>query len=399
MEFFTEWIDLRNTLLKLFTIEPEPVDFEIFLVEFFKEEYFPVYFYENCNLEILFEIKMAPIGRLDVFDETTENVESYFMRVNAFFAINAVTDGNRVNALISVLGSKVFDELCSLCSPDLPTAKTYDDLKTLLITRYRRSHLASSQRHQLSLRKQKEGESVSQFVSQLHIMARTCAFSTRASLEEVLLQNLLNNLRDTRIQEKLLTQAGLTLDAAVQQANSYESIFMQLDAAKAASNPRSADGGEVFALNSNHQHSGAGAWNPCYRCGRNHVAENCPVATWSCRVCNKVGHIARMCLVSRPSHFHRGGRGVSHGQHRQAATSRGSSGGSHYQPQQQQRGGGRARWSQQLQLQQGSHQRGAAQHQGSRRIYNVDWETQEEEREPDYEPVGIVVCPDDLGCV
>ncbi|KAF4526425.1 hypothetical protein B566_EDAN009239 [Ephemera danica] len=182
---------------------------------------------------------MAPVGRLDQFDESTENIESYLMRVEAFFAINDITTAiAKRNALIAVLGARVLDELCSLLSPESPTAKTYDELKTALVDRYKRTHMASTQRHKLSLRKQKETESVSQFIAELRVMARTCDFGTKAHLQEVVLQTLLNNLKDIRIQEKLLPQANLTLDQAIIQANSFESLFQQLDAAREAASSR-----------------------------------------------------------------------------------------------------------------------------------------------------------------
>jgi hypothetical protein len=63
---------------------------------------------------------MAPIGKLETFDESTENIESYNLHVEAYFVFNQVQEAIKVNALIAVLGSKITDAFCSLCAPDTP---------------------------------------------------------------------------------------------------------------------------------------------------------------------------------------------------------------------------------------------------------------------------------------
>jgi hypothetical protein len=131
---------------------------------------------------------MVPVGRLDPFDEQTENIESYLIRLESFMTINDIQEDQKVHALIAVLGSKVFDELCALCAPGTPTTETYEDLKILLTTRYKKSHMANSQRQILSLRKQKHGESVATFMSELRLLVRTCSYTTKERLEEAVLQ-------------------------------------------------------------------------------------------------------------------------------------------------------------------------------------------------------------------
>jgi hypothetical protein len=46
--------------------------------------------------------KMASVGRLQPFDNSTEDVESYIERVEAFFVANAIDEANKVATLITV---------------------------------------------------------------------------------------------------------------------------------------------------------------------------------------------------------------------------------------------------------------------------------------------------------
>jgi hypothetical protein len=206
------------------------------------------------------------------------------------------------------------------------------------------SEMRNSERHMLSLRKQKESETVGDFVSELRRMAATCSFTTRESLEEILLQTVVNNLRDVRIREKLLSQGEITLAQALQQAQSYEAFFLQLDEARAAAGTSRSlscsDTTEVAVVSrSTGKNVRPGEpWTLCWRCGRNHNAATCPVSTWSCLACNRIGHVARMCQTSRQRGYHRGhqSRGTSYNSPHHWRDGRGGS-----SPQQQQRGGSR----------------------------------------------------------
>ena len=48
------------------------------------------------------------IGRIDPFDESIEDIDTYIQRLNQFFAVNEIGDTKKAPALLSLVGPKVF---------------------------------------------------------------------------------------------------------------------------------------------------------------------------------------------------------------------------------------------------------------------------------------------------
>jgi hypothetical protein len=63
---------------------------------------------------------MAAVGRLQTFDDTSEDVENYFERVDAFFLANAIQEDAKVATLITVLGPKAYNKLRTALQPNTP---------------------------------------------------------------------------------------------------------------------------------------------------------------------------------------------------------------------------------------------------------------------------------------
>jgi hypothetical protein len=185
--------------------------------------------------------------------------------------------------------------------------------------------LTTAQENLLIVRKQRDSESISDFMSELRKLAATCGFTTSERLNETLLQCLTNIVKDVRIKEKLWSNPQFSLSEAIQCAQAHEAILQQLGAsnstqAKGRSTDSEGNTAEVALVNARYHrhlqrnlHQGQ-PWTPCWRYGRNHAATSCPVASWVCVVCNRVGHIAHMCLDARATNYsrQRGGGGESH---------------------------------------------------------------------------------------
>ena len=77
-------------------------------------------------------IGMAMVGTLQEFCPETESITAYLERVELFMKANKVEDKRRVAVLLSVMGSKTYNLLRSLLSPDSPGDKSYADLETAL---------------------------------------------------------------------------------------------------------------------------------------------------------------------------------------------------------------------------------------------------------------------------
>ena len=79
---------------------------------------------------------------------------------------------------------------------------------------------ACMQRYNFNSRSQRDGESVSQFVAELHKLSEHCDFEN--SLEDMLRDRLVCGIRDVRVQRRLLAEAGLTFAKAFGLAQTSE---------------------------------------------------------------------------------------------------------------------------------------------------------------------------------
>ena len=68
------------------------------------------------------------IGRLDAFDSSTEDWNTYIERLEQFFAANEVEEDKYVPVLLSAMGGKAYSLLRSLTAPDKPSGKSYDEI-------------------------------------------------------------------------------------------------------------------------------------------------------------------------------------------------------------------------------------------------------------------------------
>ncbi|XP_039505749.1 uncharacterized protein LOC120461595 [Pimephales promelas] len=163
------------------------------------------------------------------------------------------------------------------------------------------------ERHAFRKRVQRTDETVLQYIAALRDLATTCEFDD--SLDDMLRDQLVENIANPRIRERLLVESKLTLETAI-------TISMQLEAADAqAKSMTTSTSAPVQAIHatsvSGRQHSKAkfktrtsskphtaSSARTCFRCGSTgHLAnsQNCPAASAKCKNCNKTGHFARVC--------------------------------------------------------------------------------------------------------
>ena len=119
---------------------------------------------------------MSQFGKLEEFDCSATDVDSYFERLHAFYRANEVRDGAKVDVFLSVCGSKTYKLLKSLLAPTLPSTKSIDELHQTLKKHVQPTDSVISRRSKFYTRKQKETESVTDFVAELKLLAADCEF-------------------------------------------------------------------------------------------------------------------------------------------------------------------------------------------------------------------------------
>ena len=260
---------------------------------------------------------MSHFGRLEEFDCSSTDIDSYFERLHAFYRANNVRDSAKVDVFLSVVGPKTYELLKSLIAPTLPSDKTIDELYQTLKRHVQPTDSVISRRARFYTRKQKDTESVTDFVAELKLLAAECEFD--AFLDQALRDVFAIGIGDRETQRKLREAKQLTFAEAVEITLARESISRELsgtsdkDAAggmhalghsssgqaqqpRPARSKRGRGGGRYGGSQRGQQRSGAstGACK-CCRCGQNHHASTCKFRQYECHRYHKKGHLRSMC--------------------------------------------------------------------------------------------------------
>ena len=230
------------------------------------------------------------IGHIGEYDPQSENITSYLERLSLYMDANAVADERKVPVLLTVIGAKVYGILKSLTSPDLPKAKSLDDLQKALKSHYDPKPLVIAERFRFYQRNQTDSESVAEYAAELRRLTIRCEF--KDFLPEALRDKFVCGVRNNAIQKRLLTEAKLTMDSALEIATGMETADRDM---KNMKNP-SLVPPTVLNLPVKHDHTK----RSCYRCGRNnHSEKECRFKEAKCHKCGKLGHIASVCRAKK----------------------------------------------------------------------------------------------------
>ncbi|XP_049519491.1 uncharacterized protein LOC125943947 [Dermacentor silvarum] len=230
------------------------------------------------------------LGQLEPFDESASDWASYEERLTSFLIVNRVPDGDKVHAFLSIIGPKTYGLLKSLTAPELPSTKSFEDLKKVLSDHLSPKPSVIGERAKFHRRCQREGESLSSYVAELRKLSQTCEFGS--ALDESLRDRFVCGLLREDIQRVLFTEdSKLTFQKAVERALAMEA------AKKSAAEARGTDAavGDVHKVQAETQKT----CKSCFRCGSpKHTSEACPHLDATCFSCNKKGHIQRACRSS-----------------------------------------------------------------------------------------------------
>ncbi|XP_045775110.1 uncharacterized protein K02A2.6-like [Maniola jurtina] len=282
-----------------------------------------------------------PIGKLEPFDLNSKQWPAYIRRVKQYILLNEVKDELQVPLLITIVGEATYILMCDLCSPAHPESKSFDELVKLVSEHLEPKRSEIAERHVFRLRRQRPGESLTEYLHNLKHLATTCNFGTmlEENLRDQFVSGLANELMRSRIfaekdiKYKEAVELALALEAAEKHAEVSGSTMTSTSTSSAggeageglhhasgrrgtARAPSSAAGGrgerggrgasgpaESSAAGGRGERGGRGASGPaesgaavrCWRCGKPHRANKCKYVQFNCDKCLRRGHLKIMC--------------------------------------------------------------------------------------------------------
>ena len=172
---------------------------------------------------------MARFGSIEQYVAGSD-FKDYTDRLKQFFAAKDVPlkdkpteeqSAKQKGILISSIGAETYTLLKDLVAPSKPKEKSFKELKGSLLRHLKPKQLVISERFRFHSRKQREGETVTQFAAAVSHLAIACRFPEDC-LQEMLRDRFVCGLRSASTQKKLLTEENLMYEKAVQIAVSYE---------------------------------------------------------------------------------------------------------------------------------------------------------------------------------
>ena len=159
-------------------------------------------------------------------------------------------------------------------------------METALREHFEPKRLVVVERFQFNRRNQGNGESVLEYVAEIKRLAGTCTFGE--FLTEALRDRFVCGLTNESIQRRLLSEANLDFEKAVQIARGMETAQKNSQVVQASE-------GRVQKFQ-DHVSSRTQGGQGCRHCGkRGHQAEHCRVKNAVCYRCHKKGHIEAKC--------------------------------------------------------------------------------------------------------
>ena len=153
---------------------------------------------------------MATAPLLEPFHSNRDDWNAWSRRFEQWLTLSTYSTGEDTEvkkhaAFCTYIDTATFKLLCSLCAPKKPEELPFEQLKAKLNSQYGTKKIVLAERYRFYNYKQREGQSLTDYIAELRRLAATCEWS-----EEHLGENLCNKfvmgLRNERSLQQLLTQ-------------------------------------------------------------------------------------------------------------------------------------------------------------------------------------------------
>ncbi|XP_024890648.1 uncharacterized protein K02A2.6-like, partial [Temnothorax curvispinosus] len=259
---------------------------------------------------------------IEIFDPTTTEWARWLQRFQAAVKIFKVPTEQQVLYLLHFIGTSAFDVICDKLAPADPYTATFETLVTSLAEFYAPEPLEIAENFRFHQRKQKDGESVKDYVAALHKLSARCNFG--AYLKTALRNQFVFGLASSRAQSRLLEMKDLTFEKAIQVATSMElsekdtlqlqngSTSVEYIGSKDKKTEKKTQRkrkppakflkgkGESVNGGKPNANTNANSNVSCFRCGGSHLATKCTLdRSVKCLNCGTPGHLRKVCMAAK----------------------------------------------------------------------------------------------------
>lgn len=216
-----------------------------------------------------------------------------------FLEINCTTENGKVSTMLKSIGAEAYAILHSLCSPTLPSRKTYDELTEIMKQHFTPPVIVFHERRNFYHAKMTESETISSWFARVKKLSLNCKFSS-TELDRIVMDKFIVEL-PTRIFEKLCEEdEKLTLSDALKKAILRESKIINGKPSEVNFVKQPTKGNRSSNNNKKKKKK-----NACSHCGwTNHVSDSCKFKSSRCNACGQTGHLANICRNKSDKNVH-----------------------------------------------------------------------------------------------
>ena len=242
------------------------------------------------------------IGNIEQF-KIGDDFESYYERIEQFFKANNIKDEKKTSLFLTIIGSEAYKIIKNIVLPNKVSDSTYENLVLKLKEYFEPKLNIIYERYIFNKIMQESHESISSYANKLKEQANKCNYGT--FLDEALRDKFVNGIKNENILKRLLSEANLTFDKALEIANLLNSASDASKHLKAYDNINKLSYKKDNYKRNNYQtksdktihaKNNKNKENNCRICKRtNHSTENCYFKDKKCFYCNRKGHISKFC--------------------------------------------------------------------------------------------------------
>ena len=144
----------------------------------------------------------------------------YTRRFEHFAKAHKIDDDQKKHLLLALMGAPTYKLLASLVALTEPGELSYKDVVDKLDGHFKPKPTIIAERFRFYKRNQENGEKVAEYLVELRRLAAACEFKT--ILDEALRDKFVCGINSEGVQQRLLVEAGLTLDKAFEMAQCME---------------------------------------------------------------------------------------------------------------------------------------------------------------------------------